>query len=229
MYTPLAAFRRGLRAVSIRFTRCRLAAAGFSAALAWCLPAPATPIVGFDFDDGSGGFVNSAALLASGFTASAWADSDGTLTDFSGNPGRALAAKSWHDGNALWFTLFSPPGTSWNFEGFSFDQRASSTGPLAWTLKLGGMTAGGGATTQSFSTAAGPGAVTGLSGAVLVELAADGAPSSTGTWRIDNFRLDGSIVQVPEPGTWLMLLTGLLVLYAWRSLPGGRLNCARRS
>jgi len=186
--------------------------------------AGATPIVNFDFDDGSGGFLNAAALVAPGLSASAWSDLDGTLTSFTGNPGRALAAKSWNDGNALSFTLSAPPGLSWRFDDFSFDQRASSTGPLDWTLKMGGIVTANGSTTQGFTTVFGPGGLSGLAGDVLIELEAGGAPSATGTWRIDNFSLNGTIMQVPEPATLLMLTTGLIVLYGLSGMRRRRLN-----
>ena len=44
----------------------------------------------------------------------------------------------------------------------------------------------------------------------------NGASSATGTNRIDNFVVEGTPSEVPEPTTAITLLTGLSALYRWR-------------
>ncbi len=182
----------------------------------------ATPIVVFDFDGPGGGFENAPELAAAGITINPWSDLDGTLTNFTGNPGRAVAARDWHDGNELGFAIQVLPGFALTLDGFAFDQRASSSGPLDWQLSIGGIPLTGGLTSLGFTSLAEPLSLSGLSGLIPVALFGSGASSASGTWRIDNFSLTGQLqtlsTPVPEPQSWLLLLGGLALLFSYRRL-----------
>lgn len=171
-------------------------------------PADATPLVRYGFD-AAGSFHNGPAMTAAHLTASPWSDDDGTLGDYAGVSGRAIAASSWDDGNAFTFALTVAPGYRLALGGFSFDQRASGTGAAAWTLKLGGTTLGTGATSTDFTRRASTLALDGLIGLLQFRLAGSGGDTSAGTWRIDNFALDGTLQPfaqaVPEPPMNLLL------------------------
>jgi hypothetical protein len=185
--------------IPLRLFRATLAfACAFACAIA---DARSAPILAFDFDGADGGFTDQPALLASGLTASGWSDRDGTLTDFAGNPGRAIAASGWNDGNALRFVLTTAANAFLDLEGWSFDQRASASGPLGWRLRIGEILIAAGDTTLAFATMSGASMIRDLNGSFTVELEADGASSAAGTWRIDNFTLSGALRTVPEPAT----------------------------
>ncbi len=174
-------------------------------------PAQADTLLAYSFDTSTSAFINAPSALAAGVSAGAWADLDGTLTSFTGNPGRALGAKSFHDGNSIVLSLSAD--TPLLPTRISFDQQASASGPRDWSLTINGRPIASGLTSTSF------GAVTlplTLSAQSVFELALSGtgASSSVGTWRIDNFRLEGTRVPepVPVPAPIGLLASGLVWL-----------------
>ncbi len=173
------------------------------------------------FDDGAGGgtLVNPGVTVqaAAITTVGAWTDTDATLVagGLVGITGRAIAARSWNDGNAFHFTFDIAPGSSLDLTGFSFGEQGSQggqgTGPSSWTLSVNGV--------QEGTAAATPGAFTvwsdelqlsGLTGTVQIDLAATGAGTANATWRIDDFTLigavaaDGGIDTVESSVSWTL-------------------------
>lgn len=179
--------------------------------LACTASAGATPLVSYDFDGPDGSFVNGPASVAAHLTASAWSDDDGTLSDYAGVSGRAVAASSWNDGNAFRFALTVAPGYSLQLSSFGFEQRASSTGAKSWALTLDGATLASGTTSTSFAARSGGLALSALTDQLLFAVTGTGANSSTGTWRIDNFLFSGTLTAnaVPEPPAPLLLAPAL--------------------
>ena len=170
---------------------------------------PISVIVSSAFDDGNGGatFLNPGLVAEdpSIIAVSAWSTADpGTLLadglagfDPQPNPGKALAATSWHDGNAFTFNFTIAPGERLDLTGFSFDEQSSNgnrgLGPTAWDLSIDGT-----AIAQGAATLGNPGGLQSgdfvladLHGTVTVTLAATGALAEGATWRIDNFVLTG--------------------------------------
>jgi hypothetical protein len=179
------------------------------------LPAAAATVVAYDFDDGTGGFLNAPALIASHLSAEAWGDTDKTLTAVAGNPGKAASASHFHDGNAFELKLLVEPGHVLSVDGYSFDHRVSNTGPTLWILSLGGTQVANGTTVvDEFTSAGGTLGLTGLTGEVTVSLYAAGAGTKAGTWRIDNFQLLGGVdpLPAPLPASALLLLSALICL-----------------
>jgi hypothetical protein len=179
-------------------------------------PAFAAQVAAFDFDGGSGAFELSADTLAPGLSAGPWSDLDGSLTPVTGNPGLALSAKSFDDGNSLWFTLSVLPGYALTLDGFNFDQRASPTGPTAWSLSIGGVGTASGSTTASFTTRSGLLGLGPVTGDVIIALSGTGASSGIGTWRIDNFSLSGEVSPVPLSSSLIFLLSSVFGLVGMR-------------
>lgn len=183
----------------------------------------ATTVVSFDFDAAAGDFDAAAEFAVPNLTVSKLSDRDGTLTGFAGNPLNAAGAKSWHDGNAFMFTIDVEQGYRLTLDGFSFDERASLTGPAEWSLSVGGIPLASGLTTTSFSNQAAPFVLSDLTGSLEIALAARGASSSSGTWRIDNFAFSGDVRPVPLPpamGLFSVACMSVLVLGRKRAPAG---------
>lgn len=177
---------------------------------------PAATVVAFDFDDAALQFENAPAFVAPDLGASAWTDLDGTLTNLGGNPGKALAAKSFNDGNTLHFTLGIAPGQTLYLDGFGFDAQVSASGPKLWTLSIAGDAIASGATATSFQSNGGNFAERRYTGPIEVALRGEGASSTSGTFRVDNFALSGRVAAVPA-AAWLALLPGAGLLRRRRS------------
>ena len=174
-------------------------------------PVQADTLLAYSFDTSTSAFINAPSELAAGVSAGAWTDLDGTLTSFTGNPGRALGAKSFHDGNSLGLRLNAD--TPLLPTRISFDHQASASGPRDWSLTINGRPIASGLTSTSFTAVTLPLA---LSAQNVFELALSGtgASSSVGTWRIDNFRLEGTRIPepVPVPAPIGLLASGLVWL-----------------
>ena len=178
-------------------------------------PATAAPAVAYDFDDGAGGFLNAPALTVSHLSADAWGDTDKSFGAATGNPGKAISASHFNDGNTFELSLSVEPGYALSVDGYSFDHRVSGTGPKLWILSLGGAQVASGTTVvDDFTSAGGALNLTRLTGEVTVGLYANGAGTKAGTWRIDNFQLNGGVnpLPTPLPASILLLVSALICL-----------------
>ncbi len=175
--------------------------------------ANAESLVYFDFEDAAGNFDNTAESTLAGISTSSWTDTQGTLTSFSGNPGKALAAKSWDQSNSFQISIAIEPGKTLSLTEISFDERASSSGAQQWELSINNVSIASGATTNgAFSSWQITPSANIYNNNLDIVLTGSQANSSSGTWRIDNFALQGEINAVPLPGALLLLLSGLSVI-----------------
>jgi len=154
-------------------------------------------LASFDFDADAGGFANGPDVVAAGLGVPGWYAATGSVADFAGVTGRALAARNFAAGNALVLEITVGSGFSATIDGVAFDHVASASGPTQWTLSINGTDVGGGTTPATFeryddTLALGP-----LSGALRIELRGLGASSNNGTYRLDNFTLSGAVTPVP--------------------------------
>jgi len=154
-------------------------------------------LIGFDFEDESGVFENIADISASGLDTSGWQVQTGTLLDFGGNPGRALAARNFVDGNVLVLEVGIAPGLEVHLDRVAFDHFGSSSGPSLWGLRINGVDILGGDVPASFEHIDGALSEDLLSGLLRVEIWGSGASSNNGTYRVDNFELAGVATPVP--------------------------------
>ncbi|MGH8596284.1 MAG: hypothetical protein ACREXT_06470, partial [Gammaproteobacteria bacterium] len=179
-----------------------------------CAPfAEAAVIAHFDFEDSLGNFSNLAELTPPQMTVGVWSDADGTLgSSTTGNPGFAVSATSFKEGNAYLLTLTPAAGFKLALTGFSFDHRISSTGPTNWNLQLNGLSLGTGTTSASFKTDNLAFTTSGERDPLLLRLAGGGASSNAGTWRLDNVTISGNLAAVPLPASLWLLLAGCLRL-----------------
>jgi len=179
-------------------------------------PAGASIVVNYDFEDAIGLFTAAPGFVLTPLSADAWTDQDNTLTSFSGISGRAAAAKNWQDGNAFIFSITVPATQGLNLSRFDFDEKASATGPGNWRLDIAGMQVASATTSTSFLHQGGALTPTTLTGTIPIRLQASGATSASGTWRVDNFSLQGQLNSVPLPATWLLLFSTLVLLGCWQ-------------
>lgn len=182
-------------------------------------------LTSFDFDDDSGGFRNGPDLVAVGLTVPGWYAATGSVADFGGVEGRALAARNFAAGNALVLDIGIAPGFSVDLSTVAFDHLASASGPTGWALHVSGAEIVAGSTPSSFERFEEVLDLTGLSGTVRIELRGAGASSNNGTYRVDNFVLGGAVSAVPLPGALVLAASAAGLL----PLVGGRRGVARGS
>ena len=173
-----------------------------------------TAIVTYDFEDSAGAFENAPAILLPGIGALPWSDLRGSLSNFSGNPGRAIAARTFLDGNTLVLTLNVAPGFSADVDGFSFDHLASASGPANWDLKINTTPIASGETSTTFETISGLLNLENITDTITVALSGFGATSNSGTYRLDNFVLSGAITPVPIAPAIVLLGSALALMAA---------------
>ncbi len=174
-------------------------AAIFFAAITYCNTTLAsTVVVGYDFEDPTGSFENAPETSIIGVDPEPWFDVQGSLTDFTGNPGRALAARTFLEGNAMVLVVNVLPGFSAMLDGYSFDHLASASGPMNWQLKINDLPIVSGVASTSFTSVNGGLSLSDITDSITVELFGSAATSYSGTYRLDNFGLSGTVTPVPR-------------------------------
>lgn len=194
--------------------RARARALAYLIALAAPTAGHAATLAAFDFDGGGSTFTTDPATLDASVVSATLGDDAGRLGDLAGNPGRALSLSGFTGGNLLHLTLTAQPGFRFLLEHLAFDLRASASGPTGWELRHAGTTLASGGVTTAFK--AQDVALTLLTdtATLVLDFAGLGASAATGTLRIDNLRVDGSLVPapVPLPGSLFLFATPLLGL-----------------
>ncbi len=174
---------------------------------------------------------------------SAWSDGDGTLIQSTptaaldgllgqNSTGRAVAARSWHDGNSFNFSFEVAAGSKLSISRIDFWEQGSSggqgLGPTSWTMSINGQQVGSGSAFRGNpgnSHVLDSGLPTGLDGVVAFSIFATGAASSAtppannaanASWRIDNFTITGDVSPVPVPGAVWLMGSALVALAARR-------------
>ncbi|TDJ61474.1 MAG: hypothetical protein E2O36_06245 [Proteobacteria bacterium] len=185
----------------------------FLSALLCAKLAPAsTLVIGYDFEDALGIFENSPASAVAGIEALPWFDQHDSLTNFTGNPGRAIAARSFLDSNTLTLVVNVASGFRATLDGYSFDHLASSSGPATWALTINAVPIASGATPSSFATISGILSLDNITDQLTVELSGFDATSNSGTYRMDNFFLTGTVTPIPIVPAFLLFGSALAFL-----------------
>lgn len=158
---------------------------------------PTNLLVYFDFDTAAGAFESVADYVAAGVTAAPVTIGAGVLTNYSGNPTRAAGGTGWAPTNYFAFVVSVATGWQMNVNVVAFDDRASGTGPSEWRLRHSGDGYGAdlaaGNTHADFTTNTCNVSLTDIAGQVTIRIAGSGASAASGTWRIDNVRIAGSV------------------------------------
>jgi hypothetical protein len=184
------------------------------------IPSRAITISQWTFD----GSIQTPASVDPNVTASNFTLSSGSVSFVQGNPssGIAISGTGWNvaDGNKWWeFTVTANAGYTLNFTSLTFDDRVSSTGPTGWSVTINGITADSNQATHSAFSASPMNAVDLSAGAFQALTSADvrifgfGASGSSGTFRLDNVTLDGTVVQIQSvPETLPFAFTALVLV-----------------
>jgi hypothetical protein len=171
------------------------------------------------------GAVQTAASVDPNATASSFTLSSGGLTFPAGNPntGEAISGNAWRvaDGVKWWeFTVSAEPGYLLNLNSLTFDDQRSTTGPTLWSVVVNGATVSSSQATHTtissghdsvdLSTAA----FQGLSSGVVKIFGFNGTGTSdSGTWRLDNVILNGTLTPIQSvPETLPFGFTAFFVL-----------------
>jgi hypothetical protein len=132
---------------------------------------------------------------------SQWDTSATSFIGYDGSSGKALSLANSSGTPTFTLTFNVAPGYAFKLDGFSFWRQRSSTGAQNWSLTVNGIAVGSGTvpeaganTSASFPTPP----VSGVEGTVTVVLTLSGA-SGTGTFRLDDFTLDGVVTDITAP------------------------------
>lgn len=126
---------------------------------------------------------------------SSWTNSTGAWTSFAGSAGQAIALNNSSGTPTITLSFNVASGYELAVTSFSFWRVRSSTGATDWSMTINGISVGSGTfptTGASTGTVNVSNTVSGLTGAINVVMSLSGA-SGTGTMRIDDFTLNGSV------------------------------------
>lgn len=161
-------------------------------------PGATNVLVYYDFDLG-GGFESSPDSVAANLSASSMTTRDGTFTNYTGNPGRAIGDVGFTGSvHYFEFTVTVAPNYAANISGLTFDDRQSGTGPTMWRIRSStdgyAVDLASGGTHTSFATNEASFGQPLVTGSVTFRIHGDSATSAGGTWRLDNVKLFGEVV-----------------------------------
>ncbi|MFT3908120.1 MAG: autotransporter-associated beta strand repeat-containing protein [Ferruginibacter sp.] len=122
-------------------------------------------------------------------------------TSFAGSAGQAIALNNsgGTPSPTITLSLTVAPGFQANVTSFSFWRRQSGTGATNWSMTINGIAVGSGTvptTGANTGTLAVASPVNNQTGSLTVVLSLSGA-SGTGTFRLDDFTLNGTVVAAP--------------------------------
>lgn len=172
----------------------------------------AAVLAAFDFDGADGAFDAMPDAIHADLSSAAFSDHAGTLGDFAGVSGRALSATAFNDGNAIILTLVSTPDRRIEIDRVRFAVRVSASGPSTWQLAVGDTPAASGPATTSFDAFDVELSGFGGNGGLALALSGLGASSSSGTLRLDNVSIEGTVSAVPLPPALLLATVPLALL-----------------
>jgi hypothetical protein len=173
-------------------------------------------LAAFDFDGPGGSFDAHADTLHPAIVAAGFSDLAGTLTDFAGVTGRALAASAFNNGNAITLTLVSDPGQLVVVERVRFALRVSASGPTVWQMRIGDAAPQSGPATTAFTAFDLEFPAASGNGGLAIVLSGLGATATSGTLRLDNVVVEGLVSAVPLPPAFVLAGVPLAALFSAR-------------
>jgi hypothetical protein len=162
-------------------------------------PADAAVLAVFDFDTAEGGFTAAPSLLHADLASAAFSTTLAPLSDFAGNPGRALATTGFTLGNRIVLDVIARPGHAVLATRLSFDARVSASGPQRWLVALDEAPPRSGPLTTAFTPVAIDFDAAAAASRIVISFAGEDASSASGTLRLDNLQLEGTLIASPVP------------------------------
>ncbi|WP_416439815.1 choice-of-anchor D domain-containing protein [Phnomibacter sp. MR] len=140
-------------------------------------------------------------VFATNLSNSSWANSNNAWTSFAGSAGQAIALNNSGGTPTITLTFDVASGFAVNVTSFNLWRRRSNDGAQNWSMTINGTAVGSGTVPDpgaAIGTTNVSNAVNGLTGTVTVVLSLSGA-SGTGTFRLDDFTLNGLVYPLPGP------------------------------
>ncbi len=135
-------------------------------------------------------------------SSSSWTTSATGFVNFAGSAGQALSLNDSSGTPTYTLTFTVASGYALSVTSFNFWRQRSAAGAQNWSMTINGTAVGSGTVPTSgaaLGTTAVSNAVNNLTGTVTVVLSLSGA-SGTGTFRLDDFTLNGSVVATALDG-----------------------------
>jgi len=135
-------------------------------------------------------------VLQSNLSGSSWTNSTGAWTSYAGSSGEAIAISNSGGTPSISLSFNIAAGYKLNISSFDFWRQRSATGAQNWSMLINGIAVGSGTiptTGAAIGVTAVSNPVNDLSGTVTVLILLSAA-SATGTFRLDDFTLNGNIV-----------------------------------
>jgi hypothetical protein len=134
---------------------------------------------------------------------SSWTTSAASFASFAGSAGQALSLQNSSVTPTYTLTFDIASGFAASLTQFSFWHRRSSSGAQNWSMTINGISVGSGSVSSSGASTGTldvSNSVNNLTGTVTVVLSLSGA-SGSGTFRLDDFTLIGTVDAAVAPGT----------------------------
>ena len=143
------------------------------------------------------------AVVDPNISNSSWENNLGIWVSYTGQSGQGLGHPSATEGATLTLTFTVAAGKQLAVNSFNFWRQRSPVGAQNWSMTIAGINVGSGTipTTGSMigtTNVANP--VQNLTGLVTVEITLSN-PLGSGSFTLDNFRLNGSVTDIPLPCT----------------------------
>jgi hypothetical protein len=133
---------------------------------------------------------------------SSWSNSTGSWTSFAGSTGQAISLNDSSGTPTITLTFNVATGYQMSVSSFNFWRRRSASGSQNWSMTINGIDVGSGTvptTGAAIGTTVVASPVSNLTGVITVVLSLSGA-SGTGTFRLDDFTLNGTVTTTaPSP------------------------------
>lgn len=132
---------------------------------------------------------------------SSWSNSTSAWTSFAGSSGQAIALNNSSGTPTITLTFNIAAGYEASVTSFNFWRQRSATGAQNWSMTINGISVGSGTvptTGAAIGTTAVGSAVNNQTGTMTVVLSLSGA-SGTGTFRLDDFTLNGAVTATCTP------------------------------
>lgn len=143
--------------------------------------------------------------LNANLSSSSWSNSTASWTSYLGSSGEAISLSNSSGTPTISLTFSVATGYKLNIDSFSFWNRRSGTGAQNWSMTINGVFTGNGSISSSSSgintgniIVATP--IVNLTGTINVVISLSGA-SGTGTFRLDDFTLNGSVTAAGKTST----------------------------